>query len=252
MKNKKGKWEWDYNAQIIVDEYKGIILSSYITQNPTDHFELIPSIDQLENNLNGIYEEMPTNFQLSADNGYSTDENTTYLEEKGLDGYISTRKLSRKEKKYNLWEEPFQKDNFCYDAEIETYICPLGEILYRRKTYEYKNKQRITYWTNECKNCIIKEICCNKKNYRTIQDYGNPSKIRMQRKMETDWAQKIYKKRSKTAELPFAHIKQNMKLHEFTTTGTKNTNTEFKLYTIGYNLKRIYNEIKQPNDKTNT
>ena len=30
--------------------------------------------------------------------------------------------------------------------------------------------------------------------------------------METDWAQKIYKKRSKTVELPFAHIKQNMKL----------------------------------------
>ena len=248
MKNKKGKWEWDYNAQIIVDEYKGIILTSYVTQNPTDHFELIPSIEQLESNLEGIYDEMPSNFQFSADNGYSTDKNTTYLEEKGLDGYISTRKLSRKEKKYNLWEKPFQKDNFDYDAEIETYICPLGEILYRRRTYEYKNKQRITYWTNECKNCIMKEICCNKKNYRTIQDYGNPSKIRMQRKMETDWAQKIYKKRSKTAELPFAHIKQNMKLHEFTTTGIKNTNTEFKLYTIGHNLKRIYNEINKKNN----
>ena len=97
--NKKGKWEWDYNAQIIVDEYKGIILSSYVTQNPTDHFELIPSIEQLESNLDGIYNEMPSNFQFSADNGYSTDENTTYLEEKGLDGYISTRKHSRKEKK---------------------------------------------------------------------------------------------------------------------------------------------------------
>lgn len=68
---------------------------------------------------------MPYNFQFSVDNGYSTDENTTFLEEKGLDGYISTRKLSRKEKKYNIWEKPFQKDNFDYDAEIETYICPL-------------------------------------------------------------------------------------------------------------------------------
>ena len=56
MLNKKGKWEWDYNAQIIVDEYKGIILSSYVTQNPTDHFELIPSIEQLESNLEGIYD----------------------------------------------------------------------------------------------------------------------------------------------------------------------------------------------------
>ena len=32
---------------------------------------------------------------------------------------------------------------------------------------------------------------------------------------------KNLQKRSKTAELPFAHIKQNMKLHEFTTTGIK-------------------------------
>nr|WP_296889057.1 hypothetical protein [uncultured Methanobrevibacter sp.] len=53
----------------------------------------------------------------------------------------------------------------------------------------------------------MKKICCNKKNNRTIQDYENPSKIRMQRKTEIDWAQKIYKKRSKTEELSFAHIK---------------------------------------------
>ena len=52
----------------------------------------------------------------------------------------------------------------------------------------------------------------------------------MQRKMETDWAQKIYKKRSKTAELPFAHIKQNMKRHEFTTTEQK-TRTQNLNYT---------------------
>ncbi|WP_244987108.1 hypothetical protein [Methanobrevibacter oralis] len=122
--NKKGKWEWDYNVQTIVDEYKVIILSSYITQNPTDHFELIPSIEQLKTNLDGIYEELPSNFQFSPDNGYSTDENTTCIEEKGLDGYISTRKLSRKEKKYNLWEKPFQKDNFYYNTEIESLYLP--------------------------------------------------------------------------------------------------------------------------------
>ena len=94
----------------------------------------------------------------------------------------------------------------------------------------------------------MKEIGCNKKNYLTIQDYGNSFKIKMQRKMETDGAQKIYKKRSKTAELPFAHIKQNMKLHEFTTTGIKNIIIEFKLYTIGHNLKKVYNEINKKNN----
>ena len=64
----------------------------------------------------------------------------------------------------------------------------------------------------------------------------------MQRKMETPEAQEIYKLRSKTVELPFANMKQNMHLTEFTTTGLKQVNTEFKLYAIGHNLKRIYNE----------
>ena len=64
----------------------------------------------------------------------------------------------------------------------------------------------------------------------------------MQRKMETPEAQEIYKLRSKTVELPFANMKQNMHLTEFTTTGLKQVNTEFKLYTIGHNLKKIYNE----------
>ena len=36
MKNKKGKWEFYYNGQIVVNEYKGIILAYYITNNTPD------------------------------------------------------------------------------------------------------------------------------------------------------------------------------------------------------------------------
>ena len=115
-----------------------------------------------------------------------------------------------KNKNYGDFKKPFSKDNFTYNSELGTYFCPLGEPLYKRREYEYKNKKRITYWTKECKNCPIQEYCAKKQRYRTIEDYGNPSKIRMQRKMETEEAQKIYKLRSKTAELPFANMKQNM------------------------------------------
>ena len=248
MKNKKGRWEFYYNAQIAVDEHKGIIIASHITNNPSDHHELIPEIEQVKSNLSEIYNEIPSNFQVSADNGYSTDINTEYLEQEGLDGYISSRKFSRKEKKYNLTEKPFFKDNFNYDNEIKTYICPLGQPLYCVKEYEYKNKPRITYWTKECKSCSVQEYCVKSQRYKTISDYGNPSTIRMQRKMETSEAQEIYKLRSKTAELPFTNMKQNMHLTEFTTTGLKQVNTEFKLYAIGHNLKRIYNEINMKNN----
>ena len=94
----------------------------------------------------------------------------------------------------------------------------------------------------------MQPFCAKGNRSKIIQDYGNPSKIRMQRKMETPKAKEIYKLRSKTAELPFAHMKQNMHLTEFKTTGLKQVNTEFKLYAIGHNLKRIYNEIHRKNN----
>ena len=248
MKNKKGKWEFDYNGQIAVDDYKGIILASYITNNPTDYYELIPLMEQVQSNLSEIYDETPVNYQVSADNGYSTDMNTEYLEQNGFDGYISSRKLSREQKKYNLSDKPFAKDNFFYDNEMMTYICPLGQPLYKISEYTYKNKSRISHWTKECKTCPMQLFCSKGNRCRVIQDYGIPSKIRMQRKMETPEAKERYKIRSKTVERPFAHLKQNMHLTEFRTTGLQEVNTEFKLYTIGHNLKRIYNEISRKNN----
>lgn len=74
-------------------------LTDYITNNPTDYYELIPLMEQVQSNLSEIYDETPVNYQVSADNGYSTDMNTEYLEQNGFDGYISSRKLSREQKK---------------------------------------------------------------------------------------------------------------------------------------------------------
>lgn len=129
-----------------------------------------------------------------------------------------------------------------------TYIRPLGQPLYKISEYTYKNKSRISHWTKECKTCPMQLFCSKGNRCRVIQDYKIPSKIRMQRKMETPEAKERYKICSKTAERPFAHLKQNMHLTEFRTTGLQEVNTEFKLYTIGHNLKRIYNEIRRKNN----
>ena len=65
--------------------------------------------------------------------------------------------LSRKEKNRKLSEKPFSKDNFDYDYEMMTYICPLGQPLYKKSEYQYKNKTRITHQTKECKNYPTQE-----------------------------------------------------------------------------------------------
>lgn len=241
MLNKKKQWEFDYNLQIGVDDYKGIILSVGLSNNPTDINELIPQIEMIKENLG----ELKDNTKILADNGYSSNENMNYLEENQLDGYISTRKLSRIYKKNNEKNNPFSKDYFNFDLEKNTYICPEGQILNKKGVYENGNK--IVYWTNDCKNCLVKEKCAGKYRYRTITDYGNSAKLRMQRKMETDGAQEIYKNRSKTVEWPFGNIKKNLGIFEFNTVGLERTRTEAILIAISHNLKRIHKEIIKNN-----
>ncbi len=71
-----------------------------------------------------------------------------------------------------------------------TYIRPLGQPLYKKSEYQYKNKTRITHQTKKCKNCPIQEYYSKTQRYRTISDHGNISKIKIQRKMKTKEAQK--------------------------------------------------------------
>ena len=71
----------DYNGEIAVDSHKGIILASYITIQSNRPLRTcsINGTSTIKFNRN-ITMKMPVNYQVSADNDYSTDENTEYLE----------------------------------------------------------------------------------------------------------------------------------------------------------------------------
>ena len=196
MVNKKGKWEYDYNGQIAVDSHKGIIVASYITNNPTDHYELVPLMEQVQSNLAGIYDEMPVNYQVSADNGYSTDENTEYLDKHGLDGYIASRKLSRKEKNRNLSEKPFSKDNFNYNYEMMTYICPLGQPLYKKANNNTKTKQESRTGQKNAKTAQYKNIAAKHNDTESSATMETFPKSKCNEK----WKQKKHKKSTKYAQ----------------------------------------------------
>ncbi len=91
-----------------------------------------------------------------------------------------------------------------------------------------------------------KNIAVKTQRYRIISDYGkhfpkknkNAKKNRKPQKPPKKNLQKYAQK--KQQKLPFTNMKQNINLTKFTTTDLKQLNTEFKLYTIGHNLKREY------------
>jgi transposase len=87
--------ELSYNMQLTVDYESGIIIANSVTQDPTDHHQLILQIEETIQNIGPL----PDDTALSADNGYYTKTNLQYLNDNELDGYIPNRKQAHKSKK---------------------------------------------------------------------------------------------------------------------------------------------------------
>jgi transposase len=240
MRNKKNRMEFSYNMQIAVDHDSGIILASTITQDPTDHYQLIPQIEQITETLGSL----PSFTKISADNGYYTKNNLRYLAENQLDGYIPNRKQVYETKKYFKKDKPFSKHNFKYDHTKDVYLCPNNKELNYKKTYKYKEVYMRQYYCSDCLKCSDQEKCVGKDRVRVITDYGDALSKQMASKMETENGKFEFAKRKEAVEWPFGNIKQNIKHTEFVTRGLIQTNTEKNLMNTAHNIKRIYNETQ--------
>ncbi len=73
-----------YNCQAAVDRACQVIVGSHLTQQANDKGQLQPLVEEVKANLH----ETPK--QLSADNGYYSEENVAFLDQQGIDGYVAT------------------------------------------------------------------------------------------------------------------------------------------------------------------
>ena len=85
-------FEYAYNAQIGVDGESGIILGTHLTDHPNDKRELIPTIEAIRTNTNGMSPE-----KVSADNGYYSENTLKDSRVRDIDLYIPpSKKRSKK------------------------------------------------------------------------------------------------------------------------------------------------------------
>jgi hypothetical protein len=76
-----------YNCQAAVDGQSQVIVASQVTQQANDKRQLQPLVEQVKANVH----ETPK--QVSADNGYYSEENVAFLAQEGIDGYVATGRL---------------------------------------------------------------------------------------------------------------------------------------------------------------
>ena len=180
--------------------------------------------------------------RLAADTGYGSAEMLAWLvDERRIEPHIPV--FDKSERK----DGTFSRDDFIYDQDADTYVCPAGKALrrYRRpfatpRTGVLKdNTVRYRASKRDCDACPLKPRCCPitpaRKVPRSIHEAAR-DKARAIAKTE---AYIVSRRERKKVEMLFAHLKRILKLDRLRLRGPSGARDEFLLAATAQNLRKL-------------
>ena len=220
-----------YNVQNVVDEKHGLIVSTDVVNDNNDLGQFSKQIEKANGTLGKQCET------ACADAGYARTNELVKTDEKKIKVIVpSARQVSKK--KIGL----FDKEKFIYDLENDCYICPEGHKL----TYRFirvKNRSKIYKIINSslCRGCCHFGKCTKDKHSgREVSRLLNED---LRKKFEKQYneaeSQKVYRLRKQKVELPFGHIKRNLKVDGFLLRGFEGVKAEASLFSTCFNISRM-------------
>jgi len=219
-----------YNLQGVFDEKYGLIVNEDVVSENNDLNQFREQIDQ----ANEVLEKKCDT--ACADSGYANTDELQKIDKQKIKVVVpSQRQASRKKPK------PFHKSNFQYDSEKDCYICPEGHFLtYRRTNKREQNKVYIISEKTICKQCPHWGVCTKSQQGRQITRLINEEvRQKLEAQYEEAESQAIYKLRQQKAELPFGHIKRNLKVDAFLLRGLDGVKAEASLLASCFNIRRM-------------
>ena len=230
---KKGKTVGGYNCQIAVDERHKLIVAEDVVQDGNDSAQLEPMMTKAR-------EAMGSERLVGlADSGYFNGVQLKSCEEEGMEAYVPIPAQAVRKGK----EGRFGSDDFRYDAQDDSYVCPAGERLTRGGTTLVRGKLYFIYRATAavCRNCSLSGRCLPKLNSaRRIQRWEHEDMVdRHRRKMSA--AALLMRRRSTLVEHPFGTLRRWAGMEHFLMRGLDKCRGEFSLMTLGYNFKRVMN-----------
>lgn len=229
-----------YNPQIAVDSDHGFIVGLKVSQNSSDQNQFEGVLSSVRDNTGTVPE------RLTADAGYFSADNIQQAEAYKVDAYIAATKEAKQT------GNPYDKSNFSYDPDLETYICPAGKKMELKKIKYRNNKKKATQWIYECQACLecpFQKNCvkaASKTGKRTMtRTEADPIRESMRTKVQSDEGKDIYKQRKAIVEPVFGQIKECQGFRQFHLRGKEKVEGEFVLLALSYNLKKLH-FVKHP------
>src|SRR5689334_8183198 len=220
-----------YNVQIAVDTKHKLIVEQQVTNQVLDMGLLTETAEPAKQIL-GVEQ-----IAVVADRGYFKIEDIEACEKAGMEPYVP-----RPQRGPSVRAGLFRKDEFAYDPETDTVICPGGQRLSPYSSSVLRGLKKINYVNKQaCRDCPLRSRCTN-NSFRSLSRMENEAVLdRMQARL----AQRpgVLAQRRETVEHPFGTIKQWMNQGAFLMRGLEKVRGEFSLTSLAYNLRRVLNII---------
>jgi transposase len=223
-----------YNGLAAVDGKENVIVACHITDEATDHHQLVPLTEHVKLNVG-----TPEN--VGADAGLFTYTNVEYCEKEGITPYIPDNFSKVEEKKKTKKK---RKSEFEHDEETDSYTCPEGRTLffsYIQKRHDDPDLK--VYKCADCSDCSQKETCTTALNRTISRDPREHYIEEMRARLKTEKGIEMKKQRSTTVEPTFGNIKHNKKFTQFLLRGKKKAGIEFLLTCIAIDIEKIHRYI---------
>lgn len=244
MKDADGGKDTSYNSQVAADGENQVIVANDVTFEGTDQHQFIPMYEQVIENTGKKPEE------VSADCGYYDGENYMYIEQNGIDAYIPDQMFEKEtDEEGNIKISKFDRRNFTYNKEDDTYSCPAGKKLVSKRNYERNRVKYRVYIGKDCSLCEHREECTKTEARQIRISSADLVMEQMRKKLLTEEGKKKYNKRLSTVEPVFGNLKMNLGFRYFLVRGMEKVKGEFNLMCIAHNLKKIRRYVLSNNEE---
>ena len=259
-----------YNANVIVDEKRQIVLHAAVFGKSEDSTNMEPMLEGAKEKLEVIgWKDPMKDREISADTGYYSVKNLEACKEMEVDAYVPDphfrkrdirfadagrhrRSVDKCHERYKSKKHWFTVDDFHFDNRIGRLVCPAGEALYRNgKNFYTKEGYIATSYRapkRACKGCHLRSKCLRSSNEGSTRQvrifHGRrPGSITddMKGKIDTEDGRRIYSKRLGIVEPVFGNIRACKRMDKFTLRGRIKVNIQWMLYCLVHNIEKIAN-----------
>lgn len=228
-----------YNAQAVTDHQEGIIVAAEVNRQETDNGQLVPMIEQAQQNLG----PQALNTLTVADSGYGAGQDLQATADKQMN--VLAPPPEGKPAKDNR----FAAKHFTYDKHTHSVTCPESRTL-DHEGQTHKRGQLVERFRCHHLDCPVRSQCTRDRKGRQIEVWPHHSQVQaMRQRLEQPALQAQWQQRSQISERRFAQLKQHDGFRRWTVWGLESVRTQWSMLCSTLNLRILYGRWKSGLDR---